>query len=137
VGALVGYEWDRRDPKQDGQRLWNANSTIPPIPAAGLTVAFEGFPRGVTEDAKGAHVPLSNARAESVYFESAAGAKVFSAGAMRWSWGLTKQGYKSDAFRTLNANLHRYFLQPGHEPPAAPDLFVVEEPVTPPVERQD
>ena len=122
VGKLVGYEWDRRDPEQDGQRLFRAGvSSIPELPFESLVVVFQGQPRGVTEDEQGRHIPLQNARAEAVYFKAPSGAKVFSAGTVRWSWGLNKQGYVHEGFQRLNENLHRYFLEKDGRAPTAAD----------------
>jgi hypothetical protein len=51
-------------------------------------------------------------KAESVYFVSPAGAKVFSAGTIRWTWGLGKPGFENAPFRAFNENLIRDFLGP-------------------------
>lgn len=116
IGNLVGYEWDNTDPDPNNQRYWDpVNSQIPYLPRERLTVLFTGEPinyRGV----KG--------RAEAVYFESDAGAKVFSSGTIQWPWGLTKEGFRQEAFRQFNKNLIETFLKEGtHSPlrPHAPD----------------
>ncbi|MDE2355290.1 MAG: hypothetical protein KGL69_00905, partial [Alphaproteobacteria bacterium] len=103
VGApaadVVGYEWDNRDPDGDGQRLWKAGvSLIPAIDPARIKVLF----RGEAEAEDGTH-----GLAESTLFRSGAGAQVFNAAVIRWSWGLGKPGYVSPAFQTFNANLVR------------------------------
>jgi hypothetical protein len=96
---VVGYEWDNRDPAGDGQRLWDkARSHNAPIPAADIQVMFRGEPTGV-DGQKGL--------AEAVYFRSRAGAQVFSAGSVRWAWGLGKEGFVNPAFRWFNENLVR------------------------------
>ena len=46
--------------------------------------------------------------AEATWYVSETGAKVFNAGAVRWSWGLGKDGYVNPAFRRFNENLIRY-----------------------------
>jgi len=48
--------------------------------------------------------------AEAVYFESEAGAKVFSAGTIRWSWGLGRPGFIQPGFVRFNENLIRTML---------------------------
>jgi hypothetical protein len=103
IGRIVGYEWDNRDPDGDGKRLWHPErSRIPLLPAESIQVVFEGE----VTDWEG-----KPSRAEAVYFESNAGAKVFSAGTIRWAWGLGKPGYEEASFKLLNRNLIRYFLQ--------------------------
>lgn len=99
---VVGYEWDNRDPKGDGARLWDAEqSRIAELPLDKVVVLFRGHP--TDEDGK-------PGMAEAVYFESAAHAKVFSAGSVRWAWGLGKPGFASDSFKRFNENLIRDFL---------------------------
>jgi N,N-dimethylformamidase beta subunit-like protein len=100
---VVGYEWDNRDPAGDGNRLWSDRSCNEPIPAERLKVLFEGTP--VAENGQ-------TGRAEAVYFESPAGAKVFSAGSVRWAWGLGKPGFENGAFRRFNENLVRLLILP-------------------------
>ena len=48
-------------------------------------------------------------RAEAVYWESPAGAKVFASGAIRWDWGFGRPGYSTPAFLTFSRNLFDYF----------------------------
>jgi hypothetical protein len=104
VGDVAGYEWDNTDPMGDGTRLWDAKrSRIAVLETARLIVVFTGRPR---DDAG------REGLAESVYFLSPAGAKVFSAGTIRWAWGLAKPGFENAVFRTLNENMIRYFLEP-------------------------
>lgn len=96
---VIGYEWDNRDPAGDGQRLWDARrSRNSPIDAGSIKVLF----RGEATDADGAR-----GLAEATYFESPAGAKVFNAGTVRWSWGLGKPGFEQPAFQRFNENLVR------------------------------
>ncbi len=102
IGDVVGYEWDNRDPAGDGRRLFDAaRSRIAQLPADRIKVLFEGSP--VDVDGK-------VGRAEAVYFESEAGAKVFSAGSIRWCWGLAKPGFVRPAFRRFNENLLLHML---------------------------
>ena len=49
--------------------------------------------------------------AEAVYFRSPVGAKVFSAGSIRWAWGLGKPGFVQAPFQLFNAQLVADFLQ--------------------------
>jgi hypothetical protein len=72
-----------------------------PLALERIKVLFRGTPIG--GDGK-------PGRAEAVYFESAAGAKVFCAGSIRWVWGLGKPGFERAPFKRFNANLVRYFL---------------------------
>ena len=96
---VVGYEWDNRDPLSDGQRLWDkARSRNALIPAGDIQVLFQGRP----VDIHGAP-----GLAEAVYFRSRAGAQVFSAGSIRWAWGLGKEGFVQPAFQQFNENLVR------------------------------
>lgn len=99
---VVGYEWDNRDPLGDGRRLWDKDrSHISLLAAEGVKVLFRGTP----VDANG-----KPGLAEAVYFESPAGAKVFSAGSVRWAWGLGKPGFEQPAFQRFNENLVRIML---------------------------
>ena len=96
---VVGYEWDNRDPDGDGRRLWDpVRSFDPSLAQDRISVLFHGE----ATDADG-HPGL----AEATYFKSAAGAQVFNAGSVRWSWGLGKEGVANPAFRTFNENLVR------------------------------
>jgi len=104
IGNLVGYEWDNTDPTGDGTHLWDPKtSRIPFIQSQvkTFTVLFQGSP----VDSSG-----QTGRAEGVYFESKAGAKVFNAGSIRWVWGLGKPGFENEQFNTLNENLILFFL---------------------------
>jgi hypothetical protein len=102
AAEVVGYEWDNRDPDGDGKRLWDKDSSrIALLPQDSIKVLFRGEP--VDEDGK-------PGRAEAVYFRSAAGAKVFSSGSIRWAWGLGKPGFEREAFKRFNANLVIDFL---------------------------
>jgi len=99
IGDVVGYEWDNRDPDGDGKRLWDkARSHNAEIPAADIQVLFHGAPVDVDGD---------TGRAEALYWRSAAGAQVFSAGSIRWAWGLGKEGFAQPAFQRFNENLVR------------------------------
>ena len=99
AAEVVGYEWDNRDPEGDGRRLWDkARSHNAAIPLADIQVLFAGHPVDV-DGVKGL--------AEAVYWRSAAGAQVFSAGSIRWSWGLGKDGFVQPAFQRFNENLVR------------------------------
>jgi hypothetical protein len=103
IGELVGYEWDNTDPEGDGQRLWNAQkSQIEPIDPASIKVLFTGS----AVDVEG-----RPGKAEAVYFVSKAGAKVFNAGSIRWSWGLGKPEFEQQKFKVFNRNLLKYFLE--------------------------
>lgn len=99
---VVGYEWDNRDPADDGRSLWDGErSRIALLPRDSLRVLFHGEP----VDAGGV-----KRRAEAVWFRSPAGAKVFSAGSIRWAWGLGKPGFEQETFKRFNANLVLDFL---------------------------
>ena len=100
---VVGYEWDNRDPDGDGKRLWDKeHSRIALLPEEKLQVLFKGEPVG-GDGKKGL--------AEAVYFRSAAGAKVFSSGSIRWAWGLGKPGFEREDFKKFNENLVLDFLR--------------------------
>jgi hypothetical protein len=102
IGDVLGYEWDNTDPDQDGRRLWDPKtSQIRPIDPALINVLFTGAPIDI-DGRRG--------KAEAVYFQSAARAKVFCSGSIRWAWGLAKPGFRKDKFRTLNRNLVLHFL---------------------------
>jgi hypothetical protein len=100
---VLGYEWDNRDPAADGQRLWDRErSHIGLLPLDRIRVLFSGSARGER---------TTTGRAEAVYFESPAGAKVFTAGSIRWCWGLGKPGFERPPFKQFNENLVRDFLR--------------------------
>ncbi len=102
---VVGYEWDNRDPDGDGARLHDpARSINAAIDPAAVKVLF----RGEAVDSAG-----KPGRAEAVYYRSAAGAKVFDAGAIRWAWGLGKPGFANLKFRQFNENLIAWLLTAG------------------------
>ncbi len=97
---VVGYEWDNRDPIGDGLRLWDpARSRILAIDPARIAVLLRG--EAVGADGR-------PGVAEATYFTSPAGAKVFNAGTIRWSWGLGREGFAQAAFLKFNENLVRY-----------------------------
>jgi len=96
---VVGYEWDNRDPDGDGKRLWDAARSLDPaIDPASVSVLFRG--EATADDG-------SHGVAEATYFRSPAGARVFNAGAVRWAWGLGKEGFVSPPFQRFNENLIR------------------------------
>jgi len=99
AAPVIGYEWDNRDPRGDGARLWVAGrSRIAALPAGSVKVLFHGQATGADGNP---------GLAEATYFESPAGAKVFNAGAVRWAWGLGKAGFANAAFARFNENLVR------------------------------
>lgn len=103
IGNILGYEWDNTDPSPQKDRFWDeGRAKIPFLPKEKLVVLFSGEPI----DAKG-----KRGKAEAVYFISDAGAKVFSSGTIQWPWGLTKEGFKQNAFRKFNQNLIEFFLK--------------------------
>jgi hypothetical protein len=96
---VIGYEWDNRDPDADGQRLWSAaRSLIPAIDPTRIEVLFRG--EAIAADG-------SKGLAESTFYTSPAGAKVFNAAAIRWAWGLGKEGFANAKFQKFNENLVR------------------------------
>jgi hypothetical protein len=103
VKGVVGNEWDNRDPEGDGKRLWHPEVSINALlPSEGIKVLFSGEP-----------VDFRNKKglAEAVYWESPAGAKVFSAGSLRWDWGFGKPGFVSDGLSRFNNNLFDEMLK--------------------------
>jgi len=72
------------------------------LPQESIKVLFQGSPT----DADG-----KPGRAEAVYFRSPAGAKVFTAGSIRWAWGLGKSGFEREGFKRFNENLILDFLK--------------------------
>jgi hypothetical protein len=44
-------------------------------------------------------------KAESVYFKSKAGAKVFSTGSIRWVWGLSKTKFEREQFKAFRSSI--------------------------------
>jgi N,N-dimethylformamidase beta subunit-like protein len=102
VGDIIGHEWDNTDPKGDGKRYWDKEkSKLPLLPLDKIKVIFSG----PVIDKKG-----RKGKAETVFFQSDAGAKVLSAGTFRWSWGLGKPGFEKEEFKQFNTNLIRDFL---------------------------
>lgn len=114
AGKIIGHEWDNRDPEAEfacpgearveaTDRLWQGGrSHIDPIAPEQIRTVFTGEARDVL-GRKG--------KAEAVYFESKAGAKVFSSGTNRWTWGLGRKGYAREKFRRFNRNLLLHFLK--------------------------
>jgi hypothetical protein len=113
VADVIGHEWDNRDPESERpapgesmidatDRLWHKESSkIDPIPLDQIKVVFAG---------EATDVFGHKGRAEAVYFESDTGAKVFSSGTNRWSWGLNREGFVEEHFRRFNENLILDFL---------------------------
>jgi hypothetical protein len=103
VADVVGYEWDNRDPLGDGARLWKQRtSRNAEIPFERIKVLFTGSASGER---------TQKGLAEAVYFESPAGARVFSSGSIRWCWGLGKPGFEREPFKRFNENLLRELLK--------------------------
>jgi len=95
----MGQTHSQTNQRIDGKRLWDkALSHNAAIPLEDIQVLFHGAPVDVDGD---------QGLAESIYWRSKAGAQVFSAGSIRWSWGLGKEGFVQPAFRTFNENLVR------------------------------
>jgi hypothetical protein len=69
-----------------------------------VTVLFRG--RAIDDEGK-------PGLAESTYFVSKAGAKVFNAASVRWAWGLGKPGFANPAFIRFNENLVRALSRRG------------------------
>jgi hypothetical protein len=102
IGAHFCYEWDNTSLEYNEVQVWSRETAkIPYLPREELTVVMDGRP--VDENGQ-------QGLAQAVYFESDAGAKVFSAGTIRWAWGLGKPGFKEDRFLRLNENLLAGFL---------------------------
>jgi hypothetical protein len=96
---VVGYEWDNRDPDGDGKRLWDPQRSIDPaIDPARITVLFRG--EALADD-------KTAGLAEATLYTSPAGATVFNAAAVRWAWGLGKEGFVNAPFQRFNENLVR------------------------------
>jgi hypothetical protein len=82
--------------------LWQSGRSLNrPLPLESIQVLFRGAP--VDNDGK-------QGLAEAVYFESPAGARVFSAGSIRWAWGLGKPGFEREPFKRFNENLVKALL---------------------------
>ncbi|MDA2929913.1 hypothetical protein MYX84_08205 [Acidobacteria bacterium AH-259-O06] len=122
VGGIIGYEYDNRNPMPsmeerpifNGQRQkydlaedWKAGVSLnEQIPPEDIKLVFHGN----AIDAYG-----RTGLAEAVYFEAESGAKVFSAGTIRWPWGLSKNGFVNEKFKKLNLNLIQYMLDSGRK----------------------
>lgn len=97
LADIVGYEWDNTSLMDNGIPMWSEkNAHIPKIDREDLQIIFEGD----VVDFRG-----KQGRAQAVYFETDAGAKVFSAGTLRWSWGVGKPGFINKQFMKINENL--------------------------------
>lgn len=103
VGPIIGHEWDNRDPENDGNRLYKEGvSANEPIPSSSIQLLFEGTAARTTGE---------ESRAESVYWESDAGAKVFSSGTNFWITALSSlEGEQRARFHAFNRNLILHFL---------------------------
>jgi hypothetical protein len=115
IGALIGHEWDSIDPEAHfappgetlvpgATRLWAPErSLIPALDEDSLHLVCSGS----VEDSIG-----RQGEAHAVYFTSPAGARVFSAGTLRWSWGLGRAGYRDTdgRFDRLNRALLDHLL---------------------------
>ena len=103
IKGVLGYEWDNRDPDGDGNRLLAAGlAKNARIPLDGMKVLFTGE----TVDIDG-----KKGLAEAVFWKSPAGAKVFAAGSIRWSWGLGHPDHASKPFQRFNHNLFDEMLK--------------------------
>lgn len=132
VADIIGHEWDNRDPEAEyacfgeirvpaAQRLWCERcSHIELIPSMRIKTVFAG---------EAVDVAGRKGKAEAVYFESKAGAKVFSSGTNRWTWGLGKSGYTRAQFQRFNRNLVLHFLEEHRRGTEAP--HAVEKENTP------
>jgi hypothetical protein len=103
VGGLIGYEWDNRNPvSQNGDGKWKEGVSLNQrIPLDDIKVVLSGKVAATGGETV----------AEAVYFRSPRGARVFSAGTIRWPWGLTKPGFINEKFKRLNLNLVREFTR--------------------------
>ncbi len=100
---IVGYEWDNRNPDADGNRVWDPKISLnKEIPKSDVRVLFNARPRDYEK---------KRGLAEAVYWRSAKGAKIFSAGTIWWSWGMAKPGVANAASMKFNENLFDYFLR--------------------------
>ena len=103
MADVIGYEWDNTKLVFQGFPVWTEGaSNIPRLDREGLQIIFEG----PVYDVAGVE-----GTAQAVFFESDAGAKVFSAGTIRWAWGLRKPGFIEAGFQVLNENLILHFLE--------------------------
>jgi len=104
VGGLIGYEWDNRDPESTrATGNWKEGISLNQrIPPEDIKVVLAG---------KAVDMGGQTLLAEAVYFRSPRGAKVFSAGTIRWPWGLSKPGFVNEKFKRLNLNLIREFAE--------------------------
>lgn len=104
VVGLIGHEWDNRQPEATFAPPGEKRIAVPfasPAPVEEIQVLFNGAP-----------VDLFGREglAEAVTFTTAAGATVFSAGSIRWSWGLGKERFVQEPFCLFNRNLHLRLL---------------------------
>ncbi len=102
LGEMVGHEWDNIDPEGDGRRLFVPGvSAIPRIDSERIQVVLTGHPIAASG---------RQGLAQGVYFESEAGARVFSSGTNDWAMGFRMEGTAGERFRRLNRNLVIQFL---------------------------
>jgi len=102
LADVIGYEWDNTLLFWEDIPVWTEEkSHIPYLDRDKLQVIFEGD----VIDSKG-----RSGQAQAVYFETDAGAKVFSAGTIRWAWGVGKAGFVTKQFQQINENLITRFL---------------------------
>ncbi len=107
--------WYNTSQSPGPQRVWGHVNVHSVDPGESFQLMFStGSTRGLTATG---HVEIfrvgdygNTDRAEAVYFESDTGAKVFSSGTNRWSWGLNREGFVEERFRRFNENLILDFL---------------------------
>ena len=103
LADVVGHEWDNTSLVWQGKPVWSREkSHIPSLNRDSLQVIFEGDV--INKHGKPGH-------AQAVYFETDTGAKVFSAGTIRWAWGVGKPGFINKQFQKVNENLITGFLK--------------------------
>jgi len=103
LADVIGYEWDNTSLIWNNVPVWSEEkSHIPNLDRNKLQVIFEG-------DVVDIHG--NSGHAQAIYFESDAGAKVFSAGTIRWAWGVGKPGFVNKPFQKVNENLINSFLK--------------------------
>jgi len=115
IPLLVGPECDAVLPDQPTPPLALA---LAPAPVQRLSSSPIAESRGV---------PL---RQEAVAYETSAGAFVFTAGTLSWSWGLSREGYAHRAVQRMTENL---FARAGLEPRLTSPTFGAE--ASPTVDR--
>jgi len=97
LADVIGYEWDNTLLIDLAMPVFSKKYThIPKLEKERLQILFDGDV--INSKGEAGH-------AQAVYFETEAGAKVFSAGTMRWSWGVGKPGFINEQFQKINENL--------------------------------